>query len=150
MNKKKALQIISRYTPCAHSSYDDSLGSGTTYAKCYDCEETFLIERNEERSKALKEFDDAIDYLLNLEEPKLNTLPEFKMKTTTLRQLIKEDVDKAFQLKLYYFCNYNHDANLLTTEEFVNKFGPTKGYYGPYRCGGIYKEYLDLPLYLGE
>jgi len=72
------------------------------------------------------------------------------LKITTLRQLIKEDVDKAFDLGLYFFCDYEHDANLVTTEEFVNKFGPTKGYYGPYIINGIHKGLLDIPLYLGD
>jgi len=71
------------------------------------------------------------------------------MKTTTLRQLIKEDIDRAFALNLYLFCNYDHSPNLVTTAEFIKNFN-SKGYYGPYRCVGINKEFLDLPLYLGD
>jgi hypothetical protein len=72
------------------------------------------------------------------------------MKTTTIRQLIKEDIDRAFALNLYFFCNYDHIPNIVTTAEFIKDFKTSKGYYGPYRCGGIYKEFLDLPLYLGD
>jgi len=72
------------------------------------------------------------------------------MKTTTLRQLIKEDVDRAFSLNLYCFCNYEHSPNLVTTAEFIKNFKNSNGYYGPYRCEGINKEFLDLPLYLGD
>jgi hypothetical protein len=72
------------------------------------------------------------------------------MKTTTLRQLIKEDLDFAFSLMLYYFCNYEHSPNLVTTDKFAYTIDRSKGYYGPYNLTGINKEFLDLPLYLGE
>jgi hypothetical protein len=72
------------------------------------------------------------------------------LKTTTLRQLIKEDFDKAFDLGLYLFCDYEHIPKIITTEEFVKRFNPTKGYYGPYIIHGIHKGLLDIPLYLGE
>lgn len=71
------------------------------------------------------------------------------MKITTLRQLIMEDIDSAFALNLYLFCNYDHIPKVITTAEFIKNFD-SKGYYGPYRCVGINKEFLDLPLYLGD
>lgn len=74
------------------------------------------------------------------------------LKTTTLRQLIKEDLDLAFRLKLCYF----HDSNIvrfITTTDKSKDFN-TQGLYGPYDCGGVYggmyQDLLDVPLYLGD
>lgn len=69
MNKKKAIQIISRYCPCPHSECDTNLGFGTTYAKCETCGETFLIAKADDYIKRSNEFEYALDYLLKLEEP---------------------------------------------------------------------------------
>ena len=73
-----------------------------------------------------------------------------ELQTTTLRQLIKEDIDLAFSLKLCVFNDYERNDNLLTTAEHSNKFDRSKGFYGPYPVQGIHKGLLDLPLYIGE
>jgi len=72
------------------------------------------------------------------------------MKTTTLRQFIIEDIDKAFNLDLCYFCNYDRIPNLITTKQLAGKFNQSNGYYGPYEMISISKKFIDFPLYLGE
>ena len=113
MNKKKALQIISRYTPCAHNYYDDSLGFGKTYAKCYDCGETFLIARYEERLKTYREFDDAIDYLSNLEETK---------RPPTLAREVGLGSKYLFQSQEVEIISYSKQGNqVVVVENFEGK-----------------------------
>ena len=72
------------------------------------------------------------------------------LKTTTLRQLIIEDIDKAFSLDLCYFCNYDRVPNLVTTKQLAPKFNKSNGHYGPYEMISISKGFIDFPLYLGE
>jgi hypothetical protein len=72
------------------------------------------------------------------------------MKTTTLRELIKDNIDLAFSLKLFIFCDYEHDDILITTKEFLGKFTRSQGYYGPYEVNSISKGMIDIPLYLGD
>jgi len=69
MNKKQAIQIIGRYFPCSHSDGNTKLGFGTTYAQCEACGETFLIAKADDYIKRSKDFEDALDYLSDLEEP---------------------------------------------------------------------------------
>jgi len=71
-------------------------------------------------------------------------------KTTTLCQLIEKDIDLAFSLKLYIFCDYHHNDIFITTKDFLSKFKRSNGYYGPYEVNGINKEKFDILLYLGE
>ena len=69
MNKKKAIQIISRYCPCPHYECDTKLGFGTTYAKCETCGETFLIAKAGEYINRSRDFEDALEYFSRFEEP---------------------------------------------------------------------------------
>jgi hypothetical protein len=63
MNSKEALRILSQYSPCPHENADTNLGTGEIWAKCEDCEETFLQEHWQRYKDDAKKFDEAVDRL---------------------------------------------------------------------------------------
>ena len=69
MNKEQAIQIIKRHYPCPHSERETKYGFGTNYTNCKTCGETFLTAKADDYIRHSKEFEDALEYLLTLEEP---------------------------------------------------------------------------------
>ena len=73
------------------------------------------------------------------------------MKKTTLREVMSNDIDKAFSMKFVLFTNYDRNWSVLTIPELASNFGPHNGHYAPKEiCGNLFKALLDLPLYLPD
>lgn len=73
------------------------------------------------------------------------------MKKTSLRNLLREDIDKAFSIKFVVFTNYERSLSVLTLPELAFNFGRHNGHYAPTEiCGNLFKELLDIPLYLPD
>ena len=72
MTPTEALGILETYAPCEHSSYDDGLGDGKTWVKCYDCGATVERIRLGEASARARDFDNAswvLDRLIASKKP---------------------------------------------------------------------------------
>lgn len=54
---RKALALVSRYTPCAHESHEEA---GAVWAKCADCGDTFTLERAPKYKAQTDAFDAAL------------------------------------------------------------------------------------------
>jgi hypothetical protein len=73
------------------------------------------------------------------------------MKKTTLREVLRKDIDQAFSMKLVAFNDYERSWSVLTVPELASNFGRHNGHYAPTEiCGNLFKELLDLPLYLPD
>lgn len=73
------------------------------------------------------------------------------MKKTTLREVLREDVDQAFSTSFLLFNDYERSWSVLTVPELASNFGRHNGHYAPVEiCGELFKALLDLPLYLPD
>lgn len=73
------------------------------------------------------------------------------MKKTTLREVLRKDIDQAFSMKLVAFNDYERSWSVLTILELASNFGRHNGHYAPVEiCGELFKALLDLPLYLPD
>jgi hypothetical protein len=68
---------------------------------------------------------------------------------TTLRELLKKDVDFALSLEYFEFLNYDKELIFLVSERNIKHWKDKRGYYGPYRATPS-KNNLDIPLILSE
>ncbi len=60
MTTYEALQILSRYEPCGHFTYQ-KVGNGEIWAKCEDCGDIFLQENLEAYRDWAISFEKALD-----------------------------------------------------------------------------------------
>ena len=63
MNRDEAIRVLSRYWPCPHAHYDDTLGLGKVWGRCHDCGDTFRLERLPAIRAAAQAFGDAVNAL---------------------------------------------------------------------------------------